>query len=263
VINAWFDPLGDVHRRYSFHANVAFQEERLGSDSAASVRFRISLKRCEVVVILPSDRSTLKADPRTLAMTPPRSPISQERTNKRSRAARIGAKFGFTGGRPDLGITASADGGVSAETSQSDVQSIPILSTLHGQSKDRHHCWRVSGEYEGKLLGSLWNAAEEPRFQVIDQRSAENRELDKERGLPPIASVEIRCMREDLVISEISLKDEEEERAARGKSGHKNRLKAAESYIRTELLKEGLSVGDLSDVFSEMTIAEMIVPLHD
>jgi hypothetical protein len=76
-------------------------------------------------------------------------------------------------------------------------------------------------------------------------------------SLPPSVRVEIRCRREDLLISELTLKDETHWTLIVGKSGYRNRMAAAESYIRDRLIGDGLEVGNLDELFSRLTLASV------
>lgn len=102
------------------------------------------------------------------------------------------------------------------------------------------------------LEGRPWDANESPRLEIIDQRN------NRHKGIPPTLRVEVRCRREDLEITEIDLKDSSVLEKAKNKIGFRNRLAAAEAYIRDRLAKEGLTIKKFNDSFGEITLASTI-----
>ncbi|MBN8956802.1 MAG: hypothetical protein J0H17_09515, partial [Rhizobiales bacterium] len=61
--------------------------------------------------------------------------------------------------------------------------------------------------------------------------------------------------REDLLIRDLEVKDEGLWETIRRRAGFKNRLAAAESYIRDRLAHEGLEVKNIEDIFGAVTLA--------
>jgi hypothetical protein len=88
-------------------------------------------------------------------------------------------------------------------------------------------------------------------MKLVDQRKS------PDAGIAPGVRVEIRCRREDLVISDLVLKDEAIWAALSSRVGFKNRLAAAEAYIRDRLASDGLEVGDMEELFSRLTLASV------
>lgn len=89
----------------------------------------------------------------------------------------------------------------------------------------------------------------QPRLTLIDQRK------DRSKGIPPTVRVEVRCRREDLMIGDLEIKDEGLWESVRRRVGFKNKLAAAESYIRDYLSQEGLEVKNIEDIFGTVTLA--------
>ena len=52
-IDAWHERFGESCDRADLHANVTFMTGRLGGEPESQVRFRLSLKRAEIVVVIP------------------------------------------------------------------------------------------------------------------------------------------------------------------------------------------------------------------
>jgi len=64
----------------------------------------------------------------------------------------------------------------------------------------------------------------------------------------------VRCRREDLKIEDLELKEERLWHLVSSKLGHRNRMAAAESYIRDRLTEEGLDVKNIEDIFGQLTL---------
>ncbi|WP_210166631.1 hypothetical protein, partial [Neorhizobium galegae] len=90
-----------------------------------------------------------------------------------------------------------------------------------------------------------------PLLRLKDERA------DPGRGIAPGVRVAVKCLREDLIISDIRLKDELsfKDRII----GNEERIKerAAEAYIRTKLCELGLEVGDLSNIFARIFLLDI------
>jgi hypothetical protein len=94
------------------------------------------------------------------------------------------------------------------------------------------------------------------RFKTTSSQTGRPTEGPDKRN-PPTVRVEVKCRREDLIIEDLEIKDETLWQAAKRKAGFKNRLAAAESYIREHLSKEGLEVKNIEDVFGTVTLGSV------
>src|SRR2546423_71274 len=67
-IDAWHPPFSDQVSRVDLHADVVFGTARIGGENESAVRFRLSVKRAEIVVVVPDsepvgvDRSSVSRD---------------------------------------------------------------------------------------------------------------------------------------------------------------------------------------------------------
>jgi hypothetical protein len=86
----------------------------------------------------------------------------------------------------------------------------------------------------------------------VDKRS------NRKKGIAPSVRLEIRCAREDLDIRDIELKNSSLWEGLIHQPGSMNRLKAAEAYIRNKLEEADLEIGDISDKFAKITLADII-----
>ena len=260
VLDGWFKQASENKNRYVFHLDVSFRNERLGGEEGSEVRFRIVLKQCEIVVQLPNKGQGFDIDPVTLARTDAGAmvKVTDIQTSKTdiSGDAEVAAGLKGVGG----GLRAKVMGRkiVTRETDQS--EELPRLIAQHSRSIDNDPSWIITSPL--KILdGVLWNAVEEPRFTVIDTRDESQIKKDRATSIPPLALVYVRCKREDLQIDDIVFKDSVSNEEQKRRRGYEARLRTAEAYLKAEIQRQNLKVDNVHDAFSEMTLAEYVVPL--
>lgn len=126
-----------------------------------------------------------------------------------------------------------------------------FLIVTQSKNVDGQYRWSVEHRSQKAIVGRPWDAIKQPRLQLVDQRR------DRTKGIPATVRVEVKCRREDLMIEGLEIKDETLWQAARRKVGFKNKMAAAESYIRDHLSKEGLEVKNIEDVFGTVTLGSV------
>lgn len=260
VANGWFEN-EEGSDRHTLHLNVTFREERLGGDIDEPVRFRVRLKRCEIVVIVLDDENSLSVDPRSVDYTKPDKPAEARRAKTKNDDFEFGGEVLVTSEKPSGKGWLKGKKAKSNSNETSDTQSINILHSLNSRSVDGHPSWMITNAYNEYLEGSLWDPHEEPRLTLIDKRSEAARTRHIETGMNPYCRIDIRCRREDLEILEITLRDPERDGFEKQRQDYKVRLRAAESFIKHQLQLEGLAVGDIHEMFSDMIVGDLIVPL--
>jgi len=251
TIDAWHDAFGDGTARVELHADVVFDEARVGGEQASPVRFRLRIRCAEVVVVVPEhepvevDKASVSRDTPSIDGTLLTSEVTKlAATGRASVVAAPGAVVGLVAG----GLRASKD-----VTLCKDVRApLDLFSIIQSQTADGEYRWVLKPAEQAFLSGRPWDATERPRLTLIDRRK------DKSAPLPPSVRVEVRCLREDLEIDDFQVKDEGAWERMRRTVGFKNRLAAAESYIRDQLMKEGLEVENISDPFGRLTLASVV-----
>lgn len=264
ALEAWFRQSDEDPKRHTLHANVTFDEERLGAGEGVNLTFRLSVKKCEVVFLTPSS-GYFAVDPSSVRSPKPLKPHEVENLKKTSTS--LGGRIAL--GLKGLGLPFSGDAEVSAkrETSNSvsSKQEVSAYYELSKRSHDDHRAWSLDGRSlpGGRLRGPVWDAKQEPRLTVIDRRPEAVMQKDAEMGFPPFSRIEVRCLREDIDIYDIQLKDPAEQKKLNHRNGYEARMKAAEAFLRQQILREGLRVDNLSDRFSELTILDATIPIFD
>lgn len=254
TVDAWHDEFTKAPK-VSLHADVVFGTARVGGEEDSKVRFRLSLKRAELIVVIP-ETEPLAVDKKSVARRPP---VQRARVTESIETSESGKAAGkLSVGFSPSGLEASATGSVEGEArfaTKNRVErseTVSLFLVTPSQTAEGHYRWTIEGRMGGILKGQPWDAVKEPRLKLRDRRK------DPKHGIAPTVRVELRCRREDLEISDIEIKDETLWDKARERAGYRNREIAAEAYIRERLSREGLDVRNIADKFGMLTIASVI-----
>lgn len=253
-LEAWHAPFSKTEQKVDLCVDVAFLTGRLGGEAESEVWFELQLQQAEILVVIPPSEPA-KVDVASVSRDAPQieAKLSRDQTVKTKAKTKISGKtkLGLTSAKVD--VQAEAETGLEADNSLrvAVVEAVKNMRLLHSLGPDGHHRWTVSTPDRTPLHGRPWNAAKSPRLKVIDQRT------DRAKGLPPAIQVEVRCRREDLMISNIALKQIDGLGDRLRRDNRRNKEAAAEAVIRTRLFEEGLLAGDSSDRFAILTLASV------
>lgn len=236
------------------HADVVFREGRFGAEQDDKVRFRLSLKRAEIVLIAP-ESEPLRVIRASVERTPARE--DETRTVTRQTSAEAHGKAGLSLSQtltPGAELSLGAEAHRSLTTRQELTEKVGGQIEQHFTTLEGHPAWEVRAIGRECLNGSPWDAADKPRLKV--KRLAE-RNVD---GDKPTMRFEMRCHREDIEISDLELKDPEKQGWFARRPNRDINLAAAEQVIKEELLSAGfLQTADLSEKHAVLVIADVIV----
>jgi hypothetical protein len=253
-IDAWHASFDGGKAIVDLHADVMFGTARLGGEPESPVRFRLSVKRAELVVIIP-ETEPVAVDPASVAREFPIAKGKKTETFQRTEGRHLKAGINLTLSRK--GAAAEAGAKASAQQDQTTVQkwdlSTPVkgFKTLHSKTANGDYRWIITSYNATALEGSPWDATKEPRLKLIDKRGQTNKSLE------PAVRLEVRCRVEDLEILDIHDKDEGRWKLISSAKGFKNRMAAATAFIRNKLAEEGLHVTNIEDQFGEITLANV------
>jgi hypothetical protein len=249
TVEAWHEDFTNAKRSVDLHADVVFGVARVGGEPESQIRFRLRIKRAEVVVIVP-DTEPVSIDQSSVSRDSPeitgRFTETMERKNKKNLKA-----------KGSLSLKRNLNAGISGEVSTG-LDSIQKLSVsgrvrlilvTQSQTDDGQYRWIVAPRTQAYLDGRPWDPNTEPRLKLVDKRK------DRKKGIPPTVRVDVRCRREDLLIDDLSVKDASLWERLKNTAGFENKIAAAESYIRDRLTEEGLEVRNISDIFGHVTLA--------
>jgi hypothetical protein len=254
TIDAWHESFGDGPSKVDLHADVVFGTARIGGESESPVRFRLSVKRAEVVVVIPA-LEPLSVDRRSVSRDAPERQGRLTEVVEQSTQANAKGAFAASVSHTGLSGSASAEGGAQATISAS--KKLEVSATLQfmivtqSKTSEGHYRWAIEPTTTKILEGRPWDPTKQPRLKLVDERK------DRSKGIPPTVRVEVRCRREDLSIEDLEIKDENLWEALKGRVGFRNRIAAAESYIRDRLSAEGLEVNNIQDIFGQLTLGSV------
>lgn len=254
-IDAWHGDFGDKVRKVDLHADVVFDTARVGGEEESQIRFRLSLKKAEVIVTVPDhepvavDKGSVSRDNPVVTGVSTRT-YEQEKTGRGKASLRGSLRKGVPSANLDLSLEGEARVATKKRIDVS--EKITLMEVVQSVTGEGNYRWLVSAAGGGKLRGKPWDPVKKPRLKLVDKRT------NRSKSLPPSVRVEVKCLREDLLIEDIEIKNGGIWGLTKGRLGFENRYAAAEAYIREALSKEGLEVKNISDDFGQLTLASTI-----
>lgn len=252
-VDSWHSAL-QPGGRATVHADVVFKAARLGQEADAPVRFRLSLRRASVSIVIPPNEP-LKVIHESVSRDQALKGGKLKRSSSKARKAGTSAAVALElSRRPHLELSAgktASENLVEEQTFEAEDEVRLILAT-HSKASDGSHTWELSPASGPTLHGRCWDPVAEPRLSVRDTRL-------KQQQMEGACRIEVRCKREDLFIEDITLKDTSILKSLALQNSYHNRIAAAESYIRTALMQRGLEFSDVSEIYSDITIANVTV----
>lgn len=252
-VDAWHTPFDGETGIASLHVDVVFGEARIGGEREAPVRFRLALKRAEVVVVVPSSEP-LEVQRGSVVRDQPEETIHRTRRSEGVRSGEIGINL-----QPKYPVAAASGGGLvrlsagrtTQEILESDEQ-LKLLSITQRKSDDGHYSWDCVPSLGTKLQGRPWDAQTKPRLKVKDIRA-------NSKHLAGGMRVQVRCRREDLSIEDIEIKDESLLARIKAASLLANKKAAVEAYLKHLLSEQRLHFDNIDDPYGHLHVADVTV----
>lgn len=254
TIEAWHDAFDGKRAKADLHADVVFSTARVGGERDSPVRFRLSVKQAEIVVVIP-DSEPVSVDIKSVSREAPEShghlTKIVEGTTQNHAKGKTSATISPLAFNPSASVEAGAQTTSSTRKRLEISAVIDFMIVTSSKTGEGHYRWIIKPGTGTFLEGRPWDAEKHPRLKIIDERK------DPTKSIPPTVRVEVHCRREDLLIENLEVKDEKLWDAAKGRIGFKNRMAAAVSYIQERLTEEGLEVKNIEDIFGEVTLASV------
>jgi hypothetical protein len=241
AIDAWYDPFTEDCHRADLRVDVTFRKDvPVGSEPESPVRFRLGLRRAEVAVIIPDDGS-IAIDRDSVAREAldiaGHRRITQAKNQKIVCSGEVGIDLNHgVSGKSNLGGEINYSQAIETELNQN----LRLMMVVHSPTS-------------GPVLdGKPWHATSEPRLKLIDKRSKKAKQLSS-------VTVEIRCRREDLYISNLELKEDDRRKIFLRRKQNPNAMAAAEGYIRACLERAGLdlNIGSIDEKFMKLILSRI------
>ena len=253
-IDAWHSPITYDGKKFSVHVELSFRNGRIGGDDPDfPFTFNIALKRALLTLEL---EQPLAIDRASVAR---HIPADQAELTK-ILAARDEAKtnVNFTGKITPASLALSLSGNADQTQSQSRedqikvVQQIPRVIAQPHPIGEREYAWELSPGHGMLLEGQPWDPVEQPRLSA--------RYIGQGRpAIEPALKAFVSCKLEDIEITDLKLKDQSISGILKEMAFNRVNEAAAIQQLKLTLREMELQTGSLGDIYSEMTIADVIV----
>jgi hypothetical protein len=254
TVDAWHPGFTPETPIVDLHADIVFRAARLGAETDSPVRFRLAIKRAEVVIVIPPNEevTVLKA---SVARDQSVKQGTLRRSADTSQTLHAGlkgqAKMGTS--NPKLSVAVHSGANYDSETKSQFLSETEVNLILVTQTKtpEGFYRWELEPASGRALEGRGWDALTQPRLKLKDKRR-------KKVGIPPTVHIEVRCRAEDLLIENITLKDDGLMKRLKRVTGFDNRRAAAQAYIMRRLSEEQLEFDNMSDPYGVVCLANVI-----
>jgi hypothetical protein len=229
-IDAWHEKFSNETAVVDLHADVVFATARVGGEAESQVRFRLSIKHAELVMII-AESEPFAVDKRSVARFGNVTAVTRsfEEATELHGAMESDAKLMASPTKVGASATAKLIANVKRTAKEklkwADKRA-PIEVTYRYHNAENSNRWTFKPGIGAVLDGRPWDALKTPLLKLVDQRT------NRRKGVAPSARLEIRCLREDLEIQDIEIKDSGLWEKLVNRDGSKNRLKAVEAYIK-------------------------------
>lgn len=245
-LDAWRTEFNGETGVADLHIDVVFQEKGRVGGEGSPVRFRLSLRRAEIHIIRDKE-NIIDIDKTSVRRAELPAPV--ERSKSRIRNVNVEGKVEGNASAVsfDASVSAKAEGNVAITETIQQVDHMPAMQVTHWNTTEGY-AFKISPASEDSLTGQPWGA-DERTVKIFDKN------IQRKHGEPPEIRIEIRCLREDLVIEDIQF--------ASGKLKAffklpRTKQVAVEQYIKDELARAGFPCGDLSDPFTRLILADVV-----
>jgi len=155
---AWHAAFSNEKPQVDLHVDVAFGRGRIGGGDSSGVRFRLSLRRAEIVVILP------ELEPVRVATATVRRDTPRPVTGKIESRGKVSTKAGVdVAAHAVAGVISNASAkatarfsfGKSRDRTVLATQSFSGMSVLQSKTSEDHYRWTISPDVSGTDRRSL------------------------------------------------------------------------------------------------------------
>jgi hypothetical protein len=234
-LDAWRTPFDGDKGEAEPYVDVVFAERGRVGGGADPVRFRLSLKRAEVVV-LRDNENIIEVDRLSILRATPPTPAKVRHATKQESELSGSLGGALSPAAASLSLKASTAGNVNVIDTLEHEQAVTRMEITHWKTADGYSFRIAARAHEPYLTGQPWQAST-PLMKLRDTNAR------RKRGEPPELRIEIHCLREDLVIEDIEFTSGQFNWSALTR----NRQIAVEQFIKDELARSGLPCGDLSE----------------
>lgn len=250
-VQGWAIENGDS---LNIHVDLAFREARVGGGVDDLVRFRLALLRADLVAVNPQSEG-LEILPQSVERQRASMSVERDVQSAASNASALGISADLTlADKPSLAtrLFGGRERFRSRSFSSRAITKSREIEVNHRVDAGGSHRWEMLPAAGSTLSGSGWDAQSSPRFAI--KRPTPGR-------LPRSMIFQVRCLREDLRITDIKIAVDDTEIISIFSPTDRARMAASEAFIKKRLADVGLLSGDLSNPFAEICLLETVVDI--
>jgi hypothetical protein len=157
-VDSWHTPFDGLSGTATVHIDAVFGEARIGGDAEAPIRFRLSLRRAEIVVVVPHSEP-LQIQKGTVARSESNGQLNITRRTERTISAQAGVEghLGISTSKFPVVAAANAHSGLGmaqtdTEIVETDDQMGLVLATQN-QTSDGYYRWECRPTLGAALRG--------------------------------------------------------------------------------------------------------------
>ncbi len=257
-IDAWHEPMKFDGQTFSVHVELSFKNGRVGGDNPDfPFTFNVALKRALLTLTL---EKPLVIDRNSVARSIPLNQAEMTRIvsarDEVKSSVELGGKVSpLTMAFSLTGKTAGSEAN-SRENQVKVVQEVPRIIALPQPSGRREYAWELKPGQSETLEGQPWDPVAEPRFSARITTDGKPR-------IEPIIKAVVSCKLEDLDITDLTLKDSSVVGIFKEMAFNRVNTAAAVQHLKFTLKEMELETGDFGDLFSAVTLADVILSEPD
>lgn len=161
TIDAWHDSFSNEVSAVDLHADVVFGTARVGGDSESPVRFRLSIRRADVVIVIP-ESEPLSVDRRSVSRDTPELEGRLTQVIHQSAQANLkaGASLSVAPTKPAMSARIDTEAQVSRAASEKlEISAtVKFLAVTQSKTADGHYRWQIESRRNSHLEGRPWDA---------------------------------------------------------------------------------------------------------
>jgi len=181
-IDAWHDSFTNERPIVDLHADVVFTEGRLGGEKESPVRFRVRLKRAELLLVVPAVEP-IEVERASIARFGSRVKGERQHTDSRTVKGSAAANAKITASHNSAEVSAhlEAEASIAREREEkcSTTEDICAIEIIYRRDNaEQADTWRFKPGVGSSLEGRPWEPGDTPLVKLKDRRH------NRQEGIP-------------------------------------------------------------------------------
>jgi hypothetical protein len=177
-IDAWHEAFDGEKGRADLHADIVFGTARVGGESESPIRFRLSIRRAEIVLVVPPSEPVV-VDPSSVSRDSPDLPAKLTEVIEQNTEASAGAKAGLSLSAKGIDGSLAAEAGARttlAATRKLELQgAVEFMLVTQSKTAEGDYRWSVEPRRSRVLKGR-------PPSQNLAQSSSTNEKIEQKES---------------------------------------------------------------------------------